>query len=76
MKVLNCSKKIISTIACVMLYSGIVGAQSYRFKHYSIENNLPDNVVYTLNQDRNGYLWIGTPGGLSRFDGFQFHRVL
>jgi len=59
-----------------MLYSGIVGAQSYRFKHYSIENNLPDNVVYTLNQDRNGYLWIGTPGGLSRFDGFQFHRVL
>src|SRR6187455_3263884 len=30
--------------------------------------------VYSLVQDRDGYLWIGTSGGIVRFDGARFTR--
>jgi ligand-binding sensor domain-containing protein len=30
--------------------------------------------VYSLVQDRDGYLWIGTTGGIVRFDGARFTR--
>lgn len=36
------------------------------------QNGLPENVVQALVQDRDGYLWAGTTGGLTRFDGAQF----
>ncbi len=36
------------------------------------ENGLPDNRVHTLLQTQDGYLWIGTPRGLVRFDGVAF----
>lgn len=34
------------------------------FKRYSVENGLPNNVVYYLTQDLNGDLWFGTNKGL------------
>src|SRR5258705_3424996 len=33
---------------------------------------LPQNSVLSLLQTRDGYLWVGTMGGLSRFDGVRF----
>ncbi len=33
---------------------------------------LPQNSVLSLLQTRDSYLWIGTKGGLSRFDGVRF----
>src|SRR5688572_15622078 len=33
---------------------------------------LPQNSVITIHQGRDGYIWIGTKGGLARFDGLQF----
>jgi ligand-binding sensor domain-containing protein/serine phosphatase RsbU (regulator of sigma subunit) len=41
-----------------------------------MENNLPGDVVYALNQDNNGYLWVGTGEGIARFDGFSFYDVI
>jgi len=42
------------------------------FKTYSIEEGLPHSNVYCIFQDARGYLWLGTGGGLSRFDGKNF----
>ena len=36
------------------------------------QNGLPDEMILAITQTKNGYLWIGTRGGLARFDGFQF----
>jgi signal transduction histidine kinase/ligand-binding sensor domain-containing protein len=36
------------------------------------EQGLPQNSVNTILQDHQGYLWIGTFGGLARFDGERF----
>lgn len=36
------------------------------------QDGLPENQVQALVQDRDGYLWVGTSGGLTRFDGARF----
>ena len=47
------------------------------FHHYnrsiwSIEQGLPQISVQAVVQDQQGYIWIGTQTGLSRFDGVRF----
>ena len=36
------------------------------------DSGLPQNTVHTILQTRDGYLWLGTDGGLVRFDGLDF----
>lgn len=47
-------------------------AQSYSFVKYSNNEGLPQSQVTAIHQDSSGYLWIGTLGGLSRFNGTIF----
>ena len=39
---------------------------------WQTENGLPDVNVTALAQTPEGYLWVGTPKGLARFDGVRF----
>jgi hypothetical protein len=39
---------------------------------WQTEQGLPQNSVTAILQDHRGYLWIGTFGGLARFDGQRF----
>ena len=39
---------------------------------YSVNDGLAQSVVYSLFQDRKGYLWLGTQAGVSRYDGVNF----
>lgn len=36
--------------------------------------SVPDNNITALAQDQSGLLWIGTPSGLVRYDGYRFRR--
>jgi ligand-binding sensor domain-containing protein len=36
------------------------------------DSGLPQNTVHAILQTRDGYLWLGTDGGLVRFDGMDF----
>ena len=47
-------------------------AQSLPFATYTSDDGLAESVVLSLEQDRSGYLWLGTPSGVSRFDGLVF----
>lgn len=38
--------------------------------------HIPDNIVTKLSQDKYGRLWIGSAGGLVRYDGYRFRRYL
>jgi ligand-binding sensor domain-containing protein len=69
------AKIFISSLSCLLLFSVILNGQTYRFKNYGIDNKIPNGFIYTLNQDNNGYLWIGTGNGLSKFDGFDFYNI-
>lgn len=69
------AKIFISTLSCLLLFSVILDGQTYRFRNYGIDSKIPNGFIYTLNQDNNGYLWIGTGNGLSKFDGFDFYNI-
>lgn len=44
------------------------------FRHYTTDDGLPSPEVYSLLQDREGYIWISTDQGVSRFDGYTFRN--
>jgi len=48
--------------------------QKYNFKNFSSENGLAQNYIYSIIQDKKGYLWSGTGNGLSRYNGFVFEN--
>ncbi|MEX2484810.1 MAG: two-component regulator propeller domain-containing protein [Brumimicrobium sp.] len=47
-------------------------SQRYSFINYSTSEGLPQSQVNTIVQDSEGYLWLGTFGGLAKFDGNKF----
>ncbi len=55
-----------------LLFISAVAAQPFGIKKYTINDGLPDAYILHIYQDSNGFLWIGTANGLSRFDGKEF----
>lgn len=44
----------------------------YGLDTWTTDDDLPQNSVTAIVQTRDGYLWLGTYGGLARFDGVRF----
>lgn len=81
-------KYLISGLALVLLFISpyIIVAQSsdnehkkskhsspsINFDHISIEEGLSQSSVFTLLQDKEGFMWFGTLDGLNRYDGYEF----
>jgi len=77
------SKRILHTISlaltCLAFTFGgeqTTAAQEHHVKYlhgvWNTENGLPQNSVTAILQSHDGYLWVGTFGGLARFDGVKF----
>jgi signal transduction histidine kinase/ligand-binding sensor domain-containing protein len=64
------------SLACLLGNSCLLCAASvapnYVFRAWQSDEGLPGNAVTGVLQTRDGYLWIGTYGGLARFDGAKF----
>ena len=43
---------------------------------YGTQNGLPSSEITALAQDKQGYIWVGTSAGLSRYDGVKFENFL
>lgn len=56
----------------LLLGSGQLDAQQHAFRQFSTKDGLAQSQVRAIAQDELGYLWFGTLGGASRFDGRQF----
>lgn len=59
----------------LLSYSSFVKAQQnnqYTFRHIDEHDGLLHNSVYSIMQDHLGYMWIGTPNGVQRYDGLRF----
>jgi hypothetical protein len=50
----------------------VVCSQEYGYTHYDGKEGLAGSTVYCMAKDKDGFLWFGTEGGLSRFDGTHF----
>ena len=44
-------------------------------QHFNSENGLPQNSIKGIKIDANGYIWVGTEGGLLRYDGREFRLL-
>ena len=51
-------------------------AEDYSVRNWHMEEGLPDGEITAIAQTPDGYLWIGTPKGLARFDGARFRVYL
>lgn len=45
---------------------------SFQFDRYTTANGLVTNKIHCVFQDHKGYIWLGTPLGLIRYDGYAF----
>ncbi|HKO81739.1 MAG TPA: two-component regulator propeller domain-containing protein, partial [Chitinophagaceae bacterium] len=60
------------TVFVLALFSCQLNAQDIQVRYLDIENGLSNNVVNTIFQDHNGFMWFGTYDGLNRYDGHSF----
>jgi diguanylate cyclase (GGDEF)-like protein len=42
------------------------------FQHLTKDQGLPNEIAVGVAEDGNGFLWVGTLGGLARWDGYRF----
>lgn len=49
-----------------------IWSQEVFYNNFTIKDGLPSNNIYNLIEDRNGFIWIATDRGVSRYDGVKF----
>ena len=59
-------------ISLLLLLATDLQAQHVNLKKYTIEDGLPSNDIRRVYQDTEGFIWIATMNGLSRYDGHNF----
>jgi len=64
---------VISAIPTIALDRDRVKSQ-YAYDNWASDKGL-SGEVHAITQTKDGYLWIGTEGGLFRFDGLNFRRI-
>ncbi|WP_460915989.1 two-component regulator propeller domain-containing protein [Spirosoma areae] len=48
------------------------GQTEFQFEHISTRQGLSQRTIYSMCQDREGFIWFGTEDGLNKFDGYRF----
>lgn len=56
------------------MLASMCAAQQYHMRHFGVEDGLPSSEAYDVMQDRNGFIWISTDRGLSRYDSYSFRN--
>lgn len=64
---LGCLLALSGTLSFAVSPPGELTRQIWR-----VQDGLPEDIVQAAVQDAQGFLWVGTTGGLARFDGSEF----
>ncbi|HCN53895.1 MAG TPA: hypothetical protein DIS88_08945 [Prevotella sp.] len=65
---------IIFTLILLFFFHGYAEGSYYLSRRISAQDGLLSSDVYCILQDDDGFIWIGTRGGLCRFDGYNFYH--
>lgn len=63
---------ILVLLICFVANSLPAKERTLKYEHYAVNNGLPSHTVYAAHEDLQGFLWICTDAGVSRFDGNTF----
>ncbi|MDQ4141870.1 MAG: hypothetical protein M3142_15290, partial [Bacteroidota bacterium] len=47
-------------------------SENMRFEHLTEQQGLSQNTVWSIHQDKEGFMWFGTEDGLNKYDGYNF----
>lgn len=67
-------------LICIITFPGIFENlfsqdQRIRFESFYRADGLSSQMIYSITEDKDGYMWIGTASGLDRFDGSVFKTM-
>jgi signal transduction histidine kinase/ligand-binding sensor domain-containing protein len=62
-------------VLCLPLLGEEQSSSKWFYRAWQTEDGLPDNSVSAIAQSTEGYLWIGTNGGVIRFNGEEFVQL-
>lgn len=62
----------LSSLVFAFVATAATGGDEYSRRVWRVQDGLPQNRIQAISQTPEGYLWIGTYGGLVRFDGARF----
>lgn len=70
-------QRILLTIGlCISISHSGIANRELSFKRLSTDEGLSHNSVYSIFEDKYGYIWIGTRNGLNRYNGSGFKTYL
>lgn len=58
----------------VICNTNSVFAQTLNLGKFGIEEGLPQSSIYTMLQDKDGIIWVGTMNGVSKYNGLNFEN--
>lgn len=64
--------RLLALLSVLMIPNAYAIRNTISFQHIGTSQGLPQSTVNTIYQDSNGFIWIGTYGGLTRYDGYRF----
>ena len=56
----------------LFLLLSLAFTNQFEFERFTIDDGLSQNSVYEVFQDSRGYIWLGSQGGLDRYNGYEF----
>ena len=63
---------VLASVIRILAQDSVPDSDDYILRNWEAEDGLPSNRVLDITQTPDGYLWLATPGGLTRFDGVRF----
>ncbi len=63
-----------SVLFCLLFTTPTVSSTA-RFDSIWVDDGLPGNLVWTISQDKRGFIWFGTSDGLARYDGYRMKTM-
>ena len=61
-------------LSCFFYPFCLYGQEEYAYRLFDVNDGLVQQQVTRLFKDSRGYLWVGTKGGLSKFNGESFEN--
>jgi len=64
---------LLAFIGLIFITPAASGQAVTHFTNYTNDDGVPQSTVWSIGQDKNGFIWAGTADGICRFDGYTFH---
>lgn len=68
----NNKKNILQLLCLLFLHLDMIATPSFHIERFREKNGFPQSIVTCVMQDKQGYIWISSWNGLSRYDGYSF----